>query len=94
MKIVVAPDKFKGSLSGKEFCRAVEAGFLRAFPNAEILKVPLADGGDGTIEVLEEQIPEGKRSIEVLDPLMRKIRASYPQINDWLAGRFEQRNLL
>ncbi len=77
MKIVVAPDKFKGSISGKEFCRAVEDGFLRVFPYAEVLKIPLADGGDGTIEVLEEHIPGGKRTIEVMDPLMRRIRASY-----------------
>lgn len=77
MKFVVAPDKFKGSLTGKEFCDAVGEGILKVFSKAEVLKVPLADGGDGTIEVLEEQIPGSRRNVVVWDPLMRDITASY-----------------
>ncbi|MBT8187582.1 MAG: glycerate kinase, partial [Croceitalea sp.] len=44
MKFVVAPDKFKGALSGAEFCNAVEEGIKKALPNAIIIKKPLADG--------------------------------------------------
>ena len=77
MKFVIAPDKFKGSLSGTEFCDAVAEGLLKVIPDAEILKIPLADGGDGTISVLESQLPGSRREVIVLDPLMRDIKASY-----------------
>ena len=77
MKFVIAPDKFKGSLSGTEFCDAVEEGLLKVIPDAEILKLPLADGGDGTISVLENQLPNSRREAVVWDPLMRDIKASY-----------------
>ena len=74
---MIAPDKFKGSLTGREFCDAVEKGIREVFPEAEIVKVPLADGGDGTIDVLEGQLPGSRREVQVWDPLMRDIRAAY-----------------
>ena len=77
MKFVIAPDKFKGSLTGKEFCDTVEEGILTVLPEAEIVKVPLADGGDETITVLEQQLPGSRREVTVWDPLMRNIKASY-----------------
>jgi glycerate kinase len=43
MKIVIAPDSFKETLSASEVANAIEAGFLEFFPNAEILKLPIAD---------------------------------------------------
>ncbi len=52
MKIVVAPDSFKGSMTARQAARAMKAGAHRAFPNAEIISVPLADGGEGTLEAL------------------------------------------
>ena len=77
MKIVLAPDKFKGSLTGIEFCNAVEDGILSVFPQTEILKMPLADGGDGTIDILDYHL-QGKRiEVVVNDPLFRPIKASY-----------------
>ncbi|TGV02870.1 glycerate kinase [Flavivirga rizhaonensis] len=77
MKIVLAPDKFKGSLTGTEFCNAVEEGVKNILPNAKIVKLPLADGGDGTIEILEYHL-QGKRvKVIVNDPLFRPIEASY-----------------
>lgn len=77
MKFVLAPDKYKGSLTGHEFCDAVENGIKRVFPDAEILKKPLADGGDGTIEVVAHYLNAHSVSLEVTDPLFRKIRADY-----------------
>ena len=56
MKFVLAPDKFKGSLSGPEFCVLVQKIILRYLPAAEIVALPLADGGDGTAEVLEAKL--------------------------------------
>ena len=43
MKFVIAPYKFKGSLTGQEFCAAVEKGILKVFPDAQIVNAPLAD---------------------------------------------------
>ncbi|MFD2100535.1 glycerate kinase [Flagellimonas iocasae] len=77
MKFVLAPDKYKGSLTGHEFCDAVESGIRKVFPNAEILKRPLADGGDGTIEVVAHYLNAHSISLEVTDPLFRKIKADY-----------------
>ncbi|HAI41171.1 MAG TPA: glycerate kinase [Maribacter sp.] len=77
MKFVIAPDKFKGSLTGFAFCDAVEEGLLMVFNDAEILKKPLADGGDGTMEVAKHYIKGETVTITVKDPLFRPINASY-----------------
>ncbi len=77
MKIVVAPDKFKGSLTGLEFCDAVEEGLNAILQNPEILKMPLADGGDGTIEILDYHLKGEHIKVIVSDPLFRPIKASY-----------------
>lgn len=52
MRIVVAPDSYKGSLSAVAVAAAMEQGILRVFPSAKIDKVPIADGGEGTVEAL------------------------------------------
>lgn len=52
MKVVIAPDSFKESLTALEVAEAVEKGFRRIFPEAEIVKVPMADGGEGTVQSL------------------------------------------
>ena len=77
MKIILAPDKFKGSLSGLEFCRAVREGLEGLRPKPEIIDLPLADGGDGTIEVVRHYLKAETITTEVNDPLFRPITASY-----------------
>ena len=77
MKIVIAPDKFKGSLTGIEFCNAVERGIKKHLKDVEIVKLPLADGGDGTVEALQFYTGGEFVSLKVNDPLLRKINASY-----------------
>ena len=77
MKFVIAPDKFKGSLTGFEFCDAVAEGLKMVFKDAEIINKPLADGGDGTMEVAKYYINGEKITITVSDPLFRPINASY-----------------
>ena len=77
MKFVIAPDKFKGSLTGFEFCDAVAEGLQMVFKDAEIINKPLADGGDGTMEVAKYYINGEKITITVSDPLFRPINASY-----------------
>ena len=77
MKFVIAPDKFKGSLTGFEFCDAVAEGLKMVFKDAEIINKPLADGGDGTMEVAKYYINGEKITITLSDPLFRPINASY-----------------
>ena len=52
MKVVIAPQVFKGGLSGMEAARAIQRGVLRVYPDAENVLLPVADGGDGTLEAL------------------------------------------
>lgn len=77
MKIVIAPDKFKGSLTGFEFCDAVEEGLLMALPDIEILKRPLADGGDGTIDVIKYYTDGERISVKANDSLFRPLDTFY-----------------
>ena len=52
MRILIAPDSFKGSASSRELCEMIERALLRRAPHAEIIKLPMADGGEGTVEAL------------------------------------------
>ena len=49
MKIVIAPDSFKESLTALEVANAIEVGFKQIYPDAEYVKVPMADGGEGSV---------------------------------------------
>jgi len=82
MKIIVAPDSFKGNLSSSEACSIIEAGILRADSEAVVIKIPLADGGEGTARVIT--LAAGGRFIkaDVTDPLGRKIKAEFGLINN------------
>lgn len=76
-KIVIAVDSFKGCLSSSAIAEAVERGIRSVFPECEILKVPIADGGEGTVEALTEATQGQLITIPVHDPLMQPIRAGY-----------------
>lgn len=76
MKIVLAPDKYKGSLTGLEFCDIVEP-ILKSSLNAEVIKAPLADGGDGTIEVVNYYLKGNIIKVEVNNPIFKPVLASY-----------------
>ncbi|WP_373446350.1 glycerate kinase, partial [Salmonella enterica] len=52
MKIVIAPDSFKESLSADKCCQAIKAGFLTVFPDARYVCLPIADGGEGTVDAM------------------------------------------
>ncbi len=77
MKIVLVPDKFKGSLTGLQFCYAVQKGLLKEIPDAEIVFLPMADGGDGTIEVVNYYLNGNLVRVEVKNPLFQNCLASY-----------------
>ena len=77
MKITIAIDSFKGSLSSMEAGSAVADGILRAFPKAEIQVRPLADGGEGTAQALTAGLGGETRTLTVTGPLGRPVSASY-----------------
>ena len=68
MKILIAPDSFKGALSAREAADAMAAGIKRALPHAEVFKVPLADGGEGTVDTLVKATGGSLISLTVKDP--------------------------
>lgn len=77
MKFILAPDKYKGSLTGREFCETVARGIKKVFPDSEMIHRPLADGGDGTIDVVADYLNATKVSVTVNDPLFREITTQY-----------------
>ena len=77
MKILIATDKFKDSLTAKEVCGGLQKGILSTFPTAKIETLPLADGGEGTLETLQSVWGGKFIECEVKDPLSRKIEANY-----------------
>lgn len=77
MKFIIAPDKFKNSLTGLEFCDVVREGILNIIPHAKIVKLPLADGGDGTIEVVDFYLKGKYLQVEVNGPSFKKTVAPY-----------------
>lgn len=77
MKIVIAPDKFKNSLTGIAFCSAVEAGVKSVLPKAHVVKLPLTDGGDGTIEVVNYYLKGNIVNTQVNNPFFQPVLASY-----------------
>jgi glycerate kinase len=77
MRFVLAPDKFKGSLTGDEFCMAVVEGIKEILPEAKIIELPLADGGDGTIAVINFYLKGDVIELSVMDPFFRPVQATY-----------------
>ncbi|MFQ5809977.1 MAG: glycerate kinase, partial [Armatimonadota bacterium] len=67
--ILIAPDSFKGSLSAAEVCDAVEAGIRRVLADDKIVKVPMADGGEGTVQALVDTTGGELLTEEVTGPL-------------------------
>ncbi|NOY48071.1 MAG: glycerate kinase [Chlorobi bacterium] len=82
MKFVLAPDKFKNSLTGLEFCNAVAEGILKVIPEAEIIKLPLADGGDGTLEVANFYLKGDVINVRVNNPIFQLVSATYLYAGD------------
>lgn len=76
-KYVVAPDSFKESMTAKEVCDAMEKGIKKADSAAEVIKVPMADGGEGTVDSLVDATNGQRITVEVTGPLGNKISAYY-----------------
>ncbi len=85
MKILIAPDKFKGSLTAAQAARAIRRGVERSLPQARCRELPIADGGEGTAEVLCAAMGGEWIDAAAHDPLGRVIEARYALLPDRLA---------
>ncbi|WP_298943827.1 glycerate kinase [uncultured Psychromonas sp.] len=82
MKIVIAPDSFKESLTAKEVCLAIETGFKRVFPEATYCLIPVADGGEGTVQSLVDATQGEILHLQVTGPLTESVDAFYGLLGD------------
>lgn len=82
MKVVIAPDSFKESLSALEACHAIEKGWRHVHPEAEIVHVPMADGGEGTVQSLVDATGGRVIEREVTGPLGAPVTAFYGLLGD------------
>ena len=77
MRIVIAPDKFKGALSAEEAAECISRGIRATFPEAECDLIPLADGGEGTADVLGGAFGASRRTASACNALGRSVTAKY-----------------
>ena len=89
MKIVIAPDSFKGSLTALQVAEAMEVGLRRVFPDAAIENIPMADGGEGTVQSLVDATDGEILTAQVLDPLGNPIDAQYGVLGDKVTAVIE-----
>jgi glycerate kinase len=82
MRIIVAPDSYKGSVSALGVAEAIERGIHAVFPEAEVLKVPIADGGEGTVEALVAATGGRLEQTEVPGPLGEPVKAAWGVLGD------------
>lgn len=82
MKIVIAPDSFKESLSAMAVANEIEAGFREIFPDAEYRKLPVADGGEGTVQAMIDASGGKLVALEVTGPLGEPVAAFYGLMGD------------
>ena len=82
MKIVIAPDSFKGSLSAFDVCRIVSKAARQVYHEPEIVEIPMADGGEGTAECIRKAAGGSQVSCRVRDPLGRPAEARYTILPD------------
>jgi glycerate kinase len=82
MRVLIAPSAFKGSLRPREASRAIAEGLHASYPEIELIERPLADGGDGTLEVLLHALGGSTRKARVEDPLGRPIEAEFGLLHD------------
>jgi glycerate kinase len=82
VRILIAPDKFKGALSAREVAENIAAGLREVLPDAKIDIAPMADGGEGTAEVISQALGASWMKCKAHDPLGRGIESRYGWIDD------------
>ncbi|MDT3335602.1 glycerate kinase [Shewanella sp. SP1S1-7] len=86
MKIVIAPDSFKESLSALEVANAIEQGLRQVIPDCDIVKIPVADGGEGTVQSMVDATGGSIVSLEVMGPLGHRVQAHYGILGEGILG--------
>ncbi len=81
MKIVIAPDSFKGNMRSPEVCDIIKKGFNNVLDNVEIITIPMADGGEGTTDAVVSATNGTYKTLTVNNPLNKKISAKFAIIN-------------
>lgn len=77
LKFITAPDSFKGTMRSVEVCAIMEKAILSVFPGAQVLKVPIADGGEGTVEAFLTALGGTWVEKNVTGPLFSPVKARY-----------------
>jgi glycerate kinase len=88
-KVVVAPDSFKGSLTARQVCQAAQEGLRRVWPEAEVVSVPMADGGEGTVQSLVDATAGRIINIDVAGPLGEPVAAFFGVLGDAVTAVIE-----
>ena len=88
-KIVVASDSFKGSLTSLEVADSVEKAVREAFPQCDVVKVNVADGGEGTMDALRQTLGGTRVNLTVSGPLGRPVEAYYVILDDGITAVLE-----
>lgn len=82
MRLLIACDSFKGSATSKQVGEALREGILRAMPHAEVLAIPVADGGEGTVQALVDATGGEFVAVTVTNPIGEKVEASFGILGD------------
>lgn len=80
MRVLVAPDKFRGTLTAAQAARAIAAGWRRARPDDDVVEVPMADGGEGTLDAMVDGLRGERRTTRVSGPLGDPVDAGYGMV--------------
>lgn len=81
-KVVLIPDSFKGTMSSVQICDIMERNVKKYFPECEVLKIPVADGGEGSVNCFLTAVGGEKRSVTVKNPYMEEMEAFYGILPD------------
>ncbi|EGQ8119110.1 TPA: glycerate kinase [Vibrio cholerae] len=82
MKVVIAPDSFKESLTAKQVCDAIQAGLARVWHDAKFIAIPVADGGEGTVQSLVDATQGRLVEVKVMGPQGKRVEAFYGMLGD------------
>ncbi|HYI76604.1 MAG TPA: glycerate kinase, partial [Chryseolinea sp.] len=93
MKVLIVPDKFKGSLDAIKVCEAIEEGLRESGRQLDFKSIPMADGGEGTCDMLTQYSHGKKIKVEALDPFFRKIEGEYGISGDGETAFIEMANV-
>ena len=83
MKIVIAPDSYKGSLTDKAVADSIERRIEKIYEKANTIKIPIADGGEGTVQSLVDGTKGKIIKVKVKGPLLNEVEAFYGILGGW-----------